>query len=68
METVISAVVSLILALLSVILGTRYQQGKAKAQQLSQLLKLIIDASEDDDISEKEFQDIVRAAKKLMEA
>ncbi|MCW4048051.1 MAG: hypothetical protein NWE99_10925 [Candidatus Bathyarchaeota archaeon] len=68
METAISAVISLILALLSIAFGTKYQQGKAKAQQLSQLLKLIVDAAEDDKVSEDEFQKIVAAAKKLMEA
>lgn len=68
METAVPVIASLILALLSMAFGTKYQQGKAKAQQLKRLLQSIVDAAEDDEVSEAEFQQIVADAKKLMEA
>ncbi len=54
-----------ILASASVLLGAKYQQGKGKVKQLTDLLTTIIEAAQDDEITEKEFQKIV--AKKLLE-
>ena len=60
MENVIAALITAILALISVFLGTKYRQ-------LKQLLKTVVAAAEDDAVSEEEFSEIVAQAKKLLE-
>ncbi len=54
----ISLLVSAGLTVVSALLGSRYLRAKA-------LLKTVIEAAEDDEISEEEFQAIVKAAKGL---
>jgi hypothetical protein len=44
------------LAAASVVFGAKYSQGKAKARELLQLLAEVIEAAEDNAISEEEFQ------------
>ena len=61
----IATIVSAFLALASVVLGAKYRQGLRKAKQLTQLLDEIIAATEDDTISEEEFQQIVAKAKRV---
>jgi len=61
----IAAVVSAVLALASVVLGAKYRQGLRKAKQLTQLLDEIIEAAEDNEVSEEEFQQIVAKAKRV---
>jgi CRISPR/Cas system CSM-associated protein Csm2 small subunit len=55
------------LASASVLLGAKYQQGKGKAKQLAELLTTIIEAAQDDEVTEKEFQKIVSSAKDLLQ-
>ena len=49
---------------LEAVLGAKYKQGKAK--QLLDLLNAIIEAAEDDKVTEEEFQKIVADAKVLL--
>lgn len=62
----VSALISSMLTILGVLLGAKYQTGKGKAKQLTQLLTTIIAAAEDDAVSEEEFKGIVSLAKALM--
>ena len=48
------------------VLGAKYKQGKGKAKQLLDLLNAIIEAAEDDKVTEEEFQKIVVDAKALL--
>ena len=63
----VAALVTSALTIVSVLIGAKWQLGKSKAAQLTQLLKLILSAAEDDAVSEAEFQGIVTAAKALMD-
>lgn len=63
----IAILIGAILASASVLLGARYQQGKGKAKQLADLLTSIIEAAQDDKITEKEFQKIIASAKDLLQ-
>ncbi len=54
----LAAVVSLALTLAAAVFGAKYQKTKA-------LLRAVVDAAEDDEVSEEEFQAIVAAAKGL---
>ena len=63
----IAALATSALTIISVLAGAKWQLGKSKAAQLTQLLKLILSAAEDDAVSEVEFQGIVTAAKALMD-
>jgi len=49
---------------LEAVLGAKYKQGKGK--QLLDLLNAIIEAAEDDKVTEEEFQKIVADAKVLL--
>jgi len=49
---------------LEAVLGAKYKQGKGK--QLLDLLNAIIEAAEDDKVTEEEFQKIVADAKALL--
>ena len=62
----IAALVTSTLTIIGVLAGAKWQLGKSKAAQLTQLLNLILSAAEDDAVSEAEFQGIVTAAKALM--
>jgi hypothetical protein len=63
----IAILIGAILASTSVLLGAKYQQGKSKAKQLTDLLTTIIEAAQDDEVTEKEFQKIVTSAKGLLQ-
>jgi hypothetical protein len=56
----------ILLAGASVVLGAKYKQDKDKAYQLTELLSKIVDAAQDDGVTEKEFQEIVASAKNLL--
>jgi hypothetical protein len=60
------AVVSAVLTVVSVFLGAKYRKWLEKGRLLATLLDDIIEAAEDDKISEEEFQKIVVEAKKLL--
>jgi hypothetical protein len=51
---------------LEAVLGAKYKQGKGKAKQFLNLLNAIIEATEDDKVTEEEFQKIVADAKALL--
>jgi len=59
------ALISAFLTVVSVFLGVKYKQGLKKARLFAKLLKEIIGAAEDDEVSEEEFQSIVAAAKQV---
>jgi hypothetical protein len=61
-----AALASAALTILSVLLGTKYRAGKAKAKQLAKLLTTVVAAAEDDEVTEDEFHGIVVAAKALL--
>jgi hypothetical protein len=63
----IAILIGAILASTSVLVGAKYQQGKGKAKQLTDLLTVIIKAAEDDKVTEKEFQKIVASNKAILE-
>ena len=63
----IAVLVGTVLAAASVIFGAKYNQGKAKAKQLAQLLTEVIEAAEDNEVSEQEFQKIVTASRQILE-
>ncbi len=63
----IAALVTSALTIIGVLAGAKWQLGKSKAAQLTQLLNLILSAAEDNTVSEEEFQGIVTAAKALMD-
>ena len=55
-----------VLSTVSVLLGAKYTKGKSKAKQLVALLGEIIEAAQDDKVSEEEFQQIVTSTKKIL--
>jgi hypothetical protein len=61
-----AALASAVLTILSVLLGTKYRAGKAKAKQLTKLLTTIVEVAEDDEVTEDEFHSAVEAAKALL--
>jgi hypothetical protein len=61
----IAALVTSLMTIVGIIVGAKWQLGKSKATQLSKLLSLVLSASEDDAITEEEFQGIVSLAKSL---
>jgi len=63
----IAALITSALTIIGVLAGAKWQLGKSKATQLTQLLNLILNSAEDNTVSEEEFQGIVTAAKALME-
>ena len=50
---------------MGVLVGAKWQYSKSKAAQLTKLLDVILEAAEDDKVTEEEFQGIVSAAKSL---
>jgi len=56
-----------LLTISSAVFGAKYNQGKKKASQLTKLLSTIIDAAQDDEVTEKELQKIVASVKTLLE-
>ena len=61
----IVAVTSAILTIVSVFLGAKYREWLGKGRLLAKLFDDIVAATEDDKISEEEFQKIVAEAKKV---
>jgi len=62
-----AVLIGTVLAAASVIFGAKYNQGKAKAKELIQLLNQVIEAAEDNEVSEEEFQKIVSSSKQILE-
>lgn len=60
------AVVSAVLTVVSVFLGAKYRKWLEKGRLLAALLDDIIEAAEDDKISEEEFQNIVAKTKQVI--
>jgi hypothetical protein len=63
----IAVLIGTMLAAASVVFGAKYNQGKAKAKELVRLLSQVIEAAEDNEISEEEFQKIVASSKQILE-
>ena len=63
----IAVLIGAVLAAASVVFGAKYNQGKAKAKELAQLLTEVIEAAEDNEVSEEEFQNIVASSKQILE-
>jgi hypothetical protein len=63
----IAVLIGSALAAASVVFGAKYKQGKVKAKQLAQLLSEVIEAAEDNEVSEEEFQKIVASSKQILE-
>ncbi len=61
----IVALASSFLTIVGVFIGAKWQYSKSKAAQVIKLLDLILEAAEDDKVTEEEFQGIVSAAKSL---
>ena len=59
---VVFALVSMGLSLV----GAKYAQWKRKAKQLKTTVDLLVDATEDDNVSEEEFRGIAASVKKLV--
>ena len=60
------AVVSAVLTVVSVFLGAKYRKWLEKGRLLATLLDDIIEAAEDDKVSEEEFQNIVAKTKQVI--
>jgi len=61
----IVAVATAVLTVVSVFLGAKYRKWLEKARLFAKLLEDIIEAAEDDKVSEEEFNQIVANAKKV---
>jgi len=61
----IVAVVTAVLSVVSMFLGAKYRKWLARGRLFAKLFDDIVDAAEDDKISEEEFQKIVAEAKKV---
>ncbi len=57
-----TALATLLLAVASALFGTKYKQAKGKATKIRSVLDSVIEAAEDDEVSEKEFEKIVVSA------
>ncbi|WGM90160.1 MAG: hypothetical protein NUK63_03330 [Candidatus Bathyarchaeum tardum] len=67
-SALIVALVSAVLAIVSVCFGTKYRKLLAKARLFTNLLNKIISAVEDDNISGEELQQLITTSKELMES
>jgi len=63
----IVALATAVLSVVSVFLGVKYRKWLERARLFAELLSDIIAAAEDDKVSEEEFQNIVAAAKRVVE-
>jgi len=61
------ALATAFLSVVSVFLGVKYRQGLKKARLFADLLNDVVAAAEDDKVTEEEFQNIVAAAKRVVE-
>jgi hypothetical protein len=60
--------IGIVLAIVSIALsvaGAKYAQWKQKAKQLKTTVDLLVDATEDDNVSEEEYRGIAASIKKL---
>jgi hypothetical protein len=62
----VTAIVTIIISVVSSVLGVQVVKAKDKAKKFKLLLDTVIDAWEDDKITEEEGQAIVDAAKALI--
>jgi hypothetical protein len=69
------ALVTVLLTLVSLVLGAKYKQSKDKAKQFVSLanraiscVNTLIDAAEDDEVTEEEFRGTVAAVKRLVDS
>ena len=62
----IVALVSAVLTVVSLFLGTKYKKWLGKGRLFAMLLDDIIDAAEDDKVTEEEFQNLVAATKQVL--
>ena len=61
--------IGIVLAIVSIglsLAGAKYVQWKSKAKQLKKTVDLLVDATEDDKVSEEEFQKVVNLAKQIL--
>lgn len=61
-----AGVAAAIITLLLTLVGAKYVQWKGKAKQLKSTVDLLVDATEDGEVSEEEFKGIVASVKKLV--
>jgi hypothetical protein len=61
------AIVSAALTIIGVVAGTKYQQFKNKANLFSKLIDQLVDAIEDDTITQEEFEAIVETVLAIKE-
>jgi len=64
-SSLIVAVVTAVLSVVSVFLGAKYRKWLDRGRLFAKLFDDIVAAAEDDKISEEEFQKIVAEAKKV---
>ena len=60
--------IGIVLAIVSIglsLFGAKYAQWKSKAKQLKTTVDLLVDATEDDKVSEEEYRGIAASIKKL---
>ena len=62
----IVAVLTAVLTVFSVFLGTKYKKWLQKSRLFAKLLDDIIESAEDDKVTEEEFQNIVAATKQVL--
>jgi predicted YcjX-like family ATPase len=60
------AVMSVVLAVVLMVFGAKYRQMLNRTKIFAQLLENIIVATEDNKVTEEEFQNIVASTKKLI--
>jgi hypothetical protein len=61
--------VGMVLAIVSLglsLVGAKYVQWKSKAEQLKKTLDMLVDATEDDKVSEEEYRGIAASVKTLI--
>jgi hypothetical protein len=61
--------IGIVLAIVSIglsLAGAKYAQWKGKAKQLKKTVDLLVDATEDDKVSEEEFKGIAGSVKQLV--
>jgi hypothetical protein len=58
--------VTAVLTVVSVFLGTKYKKWLQKARLFATLLDDILEAAEDDNVTEEEFQNLVAATKQVL--
>ena len=59
---------TLLLAFASALFGAKYKQVKRKSTKGRSVFDMVIEAAEDDEVSEREFEKVVASAKRLISA